>query len=323
MPQHSPYPSLVGQRFGRWTVIADGPTNSHFLRYSVCRCDCGQEKTVQDGGLRNGKSQSCGCIQRERLIRRITTHGLCRSPEYRVWASMISRCTIPHHHHFPSYGGRGIGVCSRWRDSFQAFYDDMGPRPSPKHTIDRTNNELGYFPENCRWVTWHIQALNKRSNRFLVLNGIKLTISEWAKKLSLSHDALTKRVDSGWSEERILNTPPKPPMPDRRHIRFLTLNGITLSATEWSKKLGVSYVALSARIDSGWSDEKTLMMPFEKYEPRGKVFEFHERRLTLKEWSKELGIKYSTLHQRFMLGWSVDDILTRPTDRRKCSAKPQ
>jgi hypothetical protein len=94
-----------------------------------------------------------------------TTHGLSRTPEFRVWTNMKTRCYNRKAINYERYGGRGITICDRWRDDFAAFYADMGPRPSPSHSIDRRNNDLGYSPDNCCWATSAAQGLNRRPRR--------------------------------------------------------------------------------------------------------------------------------------------------------------
>jgi hypothetical protein len=115
--------------------------------------------------LRFGVSKSCGCLQRESVVRKNTVHGHNRkgerTPEYGTWAAMIQRCRDPAAENWPRYGGRGISVCDRWL-RFENFYDDMGTKPSPQHSIDRIDNNAGYFKENCRWATSSEQRVNQR-----------------------------------------------------------------------------------------------------------------------------------------------------------------
>lgn len=127
----------------------------------------------------------------------------------RIWRAMLNRCNDPKHSHFQFYGGRGIKVCDRWlgENGFDNFKRDMGERPTPKHEIDRRDNSLGYFPENCHWATEHEQSRNKRSNRNLTYNGKTQCLQDWAKELGISRNTLTKRLRLGWDEFRILSTP--------------------------------------------------------------------------------------------------------------------
>lgn len=154
---------LTGMTFGRLTVVKRSGTSKRGDIVWACICKCGAETAVRGSNLRNGNTKSCGCFQRERASESTSTHRLTKSPEYRSWASMIARCENPKYHHFHRYGGRGIRICERWRNSFELFLSDMGPRPSLKHSLDRKDNDGNYEPGNCRWATAKEQRLN-RSN---------------------------------------------------------------------------------------------------------------------------------------------------------------
>ncbi len=153
-----------GDRFGRLTVVERAPHAPTAGWRWLCRCDCGEETTVRSRSLRTGNTQSCGCLQRERVREILTTHGESArgkwTPEFQAWAAMRKRCGSGFRQR-QYYADRGITVCKRW-DAYETFLADMGRRPSPDHSIDRINNDGNYEPSNCRWATRSEQQRNKR-----------------------------------------------------------------------------------------------------------------------------------------------------------------
>jgi hypothetical protein len=205
---------LVGKRFGRLLVLRVYNGGSGVGIKCSCQCDCGKQHETYARGLVRGVGRSCGCLTREKTVARETTHGLYYTPEMRVWRKMIARCHNPKRKVYKNYGARGIKVCERWRSSIANFYADMGPRPSPKHEIERINNDGDYCPENCRWATHKEQSRNKRTNRRITSRGVTRILVEWEEITGIRHETIARRIDKmGWTPEKALETPPRPPRP--------------------------------------------------------------------------------------------------------------
>lgn len=129
------------------------------------------------------------------------------SPEYGVWSRLKARCYNSNDKGFKDYGKRGITVCDQWKDDFMAFYNDVGPRPTPKHSIERVNNDLGYFPFNVKWATKREQNNNTRRNHYVTINGITHTISQWARRVNVKPYVIINRIRRGWDEIRAVTQP--------------------------------------------------------------------------------------------------------------------
>jgi hypothetical protein len=198
------FTDLTGQRFGLWTVLAYA--GNHPTKW-LCRCDCGSERVVRAGNLKSGISNSCGCDFRRRAAVRARTHGMSRTLIYGIWTQMKKRCHNPKDKSYPEYGGRGIHVCERWRNSFPAFLEDMGPRPSPAHSLDRIDGTKGYEPGNVRWATSSQQYRNVERNAWVVVNGRRMVLKDACVVLGLPYDAVRRRIGRGWTVKRALSTP--------------------------------------------------------------------------------------------------------------------
>ena len=200
--------NLTGKRFGRLVVLRYAGVNTSGEAIWDCCCDCGRSHTVRGYSLRRGDTRSCGCLAREEASKRATIHGKSSSAEYQIWASMKSRCCNANDPDYEYYGFRGIAVCKRWMDSFGAFFEDIGPRPSPKHSIDRyPDNDGNYESGNCRWATASEQQRNKRNSLAFTFMGESKPLVVWAEQYGIKYQVLHYRISSGWNIHRALTTP--------------------------------------------------------------------------------------------------------------------
>lgn len=198
---------ITGRRFGRLVVLGlvrmeQRTSGSRIKRVPVflAQCDCGETKEALGRNMVQGITSSCGCLQAEtRLLSGIksATHRMTKSPEYAAWSAMRNRCYKPKTHNYPLYGGRGITVCAEWRDSFQAFFQDMGARPSPAHSLDRINVDGNYEPSNCRWATLGIQNTNRRNTVYVEMAGERVSLSEASRRCGLPRSTIGDRYKSG------------------------------------------------------------------------------------------------------------------------------
>lgn len=187
---------ITGQRFG-WLVAQFIDTGRSSVVMWVCKCDCGSIASIRSAYLRSGKTQSCGC-QRQRNTRK---HGAAgcgkRTAEYKTWEAVIDRCFNEKHKQYADYGGRGIVMCEEWRNDFSAFFAAVGQKPSPAHTIGRLDNDVGYRPGNVEWQTRRQQQNNMRSNRFVVHDGRRQTVAQWARELGKPVSTIQRRAVFG------------------------------------------------------------------------------------------------------------------------------
>ena len=239
---------LSNKKFHRLTVVErDGVTNP--VRW-ICRCVCGEVRSVDAAKLTRGSTKSCGCLGREQAAERLKKHGLSTSSEYRIYKAMINRCYNEKVESYPRYGGRGIKVCQEWIGSFETFYRDMGARPSPDYSIERRDNNGNYCPGNCHWATRKEQANNKRNN---VLHddgtGILRSITEIAELAGVPRATVASRV---YANKGV------PIMSASREPIKYTHAGETMTLAQWADRCGKTYKHLHQRLSRGMSFEQSI-----------------------------------------------------------------
>jgi hypothetical protein len=197
--------NLTGHVFGLLTVIRAASARCGGRSAWECLCACGQTKFVLTQSLRGGKSTSCGCAQWK--------HGDSRrgneAPEYTVWWGLRSRCLNPKNKLYAYYGGRGITVCEHWQGArgYKHFLADVGRRPTPKHSLDRIDNDLGYQPGNVRWATKKQQMRNTRRTRSVTIDGRTCSLAEWAEVSGVSYGTIHNRLANlGWASKQAVFT---------------------------------------------------------------------------------------------------------------------
>jgi hypothetical protein len=199
----------TGRRFGHLTVLRMLSERKRGYAMWLCRCDCGKYKKLQSYLLR--LSKSCGCRQTEPGTLASTKHGHIhkgkRSPEYRTWSGIKTRCENPRSKDYAKYGAAGLYMCAEWRKSFVAFFEHMGPRPSSRHRIDRIDNSRGYEPGNCRWATFREQTENRKYTIWVVFNGKKMPLARACELAGLNYCTVQSRIWRGMTPEKALSFP--------------------------------------------------------------------------------------------------------------------
>ena len=185
------------------------------------------------------------------------THGMSGTPEYQAWIDMKHRCFNPNNKQYLDYGGRGITVCDRWLN-LDNFLADMGTKPSPKHSLDRIDNNGDYSPKNCKWSTRVEQNNNTRYNRLITIDDVTLTITQWENKMGYGRGVIQGRLNLGWSEYDAVMTPVETG-------KLITIKNETRTIVQWTEKMGYGESVIHDRLKMGWSEYRAVMTPVKLY----------------------------------------------------------
>ena len=247
-------PLEIGFRIGKWTVIGNSPPKGPTIHQ--CQCDCGTMRQIRAATLRIGATKSCGCTRSEMTVRLHTTHGESKKTRlYVIWQAMIGRCHSKRHSSYQKYGGAGICVCDQWRSSYVAFREwSLSNGYADCKSIDRIDNTLGYFPENCRWATANEQANNKTNNVIVSAFGESKTVSQWAEdaRCAVGRATVYDRILKKWNPEKAITHPLKP-----RPLRYVSAFGETKTLAEWARdpRAKVSRRVICSRLTKGIDPE--------------------------------------------------------------------
>lgn len=193
---------LSGNTFGDFRVISYERTDKYGNAIWLCSCvKCGKEKMKIGSNLTHGRSINCLCVHFN-----ATHHDSVNCKEYRAYKHMINRCYLKSTKEYCRYGARGITVCDRWRESYTNFLSDMGRAPSPHHSLDRVDNNKGYYPENCRWATIKQQANNKRRTYMVPFDGNEVPLGELCSRFGMPIELIRGRLNLGWDVRRAVTT---------------------------------------------------------------------------------------------------------------------
>ena len=200
---------MKGKRYGRYVVIRYMGENKRHESLWECKCDCGNIKVIPGIRLRKGGALSCGCLHKDEMIKRQTTHGLSHTRIHDIWKELKQRCTNKSNSKYKYYGEKGITVCDEWSNSFINFYNwSIENGYNDTLTIDRIDSSKGYDPSNCRWVSYKVQNNNKSDNKRYIIDGVNKTLSEWCQDYQVPFKRINNRISKGWDIYKALTTPP-------------------------------------------------------------------------------------------------------------------
>lgn len=195
---------VIGKKYNRLTVLEEITPISKYRRRVRCICECGNINDCQLSNLKSGHVKSCGCYNRDINSITHTTHGMRQSNEYKSYRKMLERCYYEKDINYHNYGGRGIIVCERWLESFENFFEDMGYKPTAKHSIERNDPNGNYEPNNCSWATKKEQNNNRTNNTRYQYDGMNMTQAQWAEYLGIPYGKIIRHMRNGVSFPEIV-----------------------------------------------------------------------------------------------------------------------
>lgn len=305
-----------GQKYGRLELLSKTKKNGRI--FWLCKCDCGNEKVIRADAI-GVRTFSCGCYgkqvldaQHKKKLRQkyVDLDSNKDSDYYRLyhtWGHMKYRCYNPNNNVYDLYGGRGIDVCEEWKNDYQKFKNwalANGWRKDAKgmeQSIDRIDPDKGYSPENCRWVNASTQALNKRNNFMINVNGETHSITEWGRIKNIYPEVIRKRYRKyGIRGEQLFH-----PIP--RSVKYanndtVLFHGKSIPVVDLSRKYGIDDSTLRHRYKRGWRDDKLVEQP--QHKPVIKM-EYQGEMYTISELCKKFGFKETTLRRRYARGLDV------------------
>lgn len=303
--------NLIGNVFGMLKVLTEAESSitpkGRTKRRFLCQCSCGNQKIISMDSLQMGHSKSCGCTSYELVAKARTKHGFARSRIYKIWQGMLARCNKPNCNAYKNYGGRGIKVCEKW-NTFEGFYEDMGPSYYDGGTIERKDVNGNYEQSNCKWIDKKDQSWNLRKNVKVKFNGQMLNLKELSELVDIPIKIIQQRISNQkWSVEKAISN----------HIRtrkLFSFNGEMLTLTEISNVTAIHLRTLTTRVvDKGWSIEKATSTPVRKQGGNIK-YPFNGEMLHLTDIQALTGISKETLWARiFKLKWPLEDAFNTPT----------
>jgi hypothetical protein len=201
----SRFKNLIGEKFGKLTVVENLGLNNHNKTMWKCICECGNEKITISSSLNAGLCKSCGCLQQKHISVLSLKHSLSKSRQYKCWHDMKTRCNDLKCPQYKNYGMRGIVYDIKW-ETFEGFWKDMAEGYSDNLTLDRINVNKNYTKDNCRWTTQKRQGNNKRNNHYITYKNITHTLMEWSEILDMNYNTLKSKIRKGITLDEIFKS---------------------------------------------------------------------------------------------------------------------